>query len=135
MRIALDFDGTVVENGSYPGIGEALPGAIATLLRIQELGAKIFLWTCRGGQELEDAQKYLLRRGVALNVPVFLSGSGKPLADLYIDDRGLGAPLTPKGLDWRAAGPRLIASVAELQRTRAEAVVSRSHGAEESARG
>lgn len=126
MRIALDFDGTVVENGSYPGIGEGL-GAIPTLLRIQELGARIFLWTCRGGQELEDAQKYLLKRGIALNVPVFLPGSEKPLADLYIDDRGLGAPLTPKGLDWQAVGPRLIASVAELQRARAEVGV-RPHG-------
>ena len=127
MRIALDFDGTVVENGSYPGIGDELPDAIPTLLRIQELGAKIFLWTCRGGQELEDAQKYLLSRGIALRAPYFLKGAAKPVADLYIDDRGLGAPLTPKGLDWRAAGPRLITAVAEMQRARAEVGV-RPHG-------
>jgi hypothetical protein len=127
MRIALDFDGTIVEIGSYPGIGEDL-GAIPTLLRIQELGAKIFLWTCRGGQELEDAQKYLLGRGVALNAPVFLPGAGKPIADLYIDDRNLGAPLTPKGLDWSVVAGRLIMAVAELQRARAGAVSGQSQG-------
>ena len=129
MRIALDFDGTVIANGSYPGIGEELDGAIPTLLRIQELGARIFLWTCRGGQELEDAQKYLLSRGVALCVPYFLPGSGKPIADLYIDDRSLGAPLTPKGLDWRVAGPRLIEAVASLSRVGADS--PRPHGAED----
>ncbi len=129
VRIALDFDGTVIANGSYPGIGEDL-GAIPTLLRIQELGVQIFLWTCRGGQELEDAQKYLLSRGVALCVPYFLPGSGKPIADLYIDDRGLGAPLTLKGLDWQAVGPKLIMSVVELQKTRAEARRHRLHGGE-----
>lgn len=114
MRIALDFDGTVVENGSYPGIGEELPGAIDTLLRIQELGARIFLWTCRGREQLDAAERYLEDRGIILHPPEFLHGATKPVADLYIDDRGLGAPLTPKGIDWSAVGPKLIASVTEL---------------------
>lgn len=134
MRIALDFDGTVVENGSYPGIGEELPEAIATLLRIQELGAKIFLWTCRGRKQLDEAERYLEDRGITLHTAMFLQGAAKPVADLYIDDRVLGAPLTPKGLDWKVFGPRLIMSIAEVQRTRARAgaAVSRPHGAEES---
>ena len=110
MRIALDFDGTVVEQ-SYPGIGKELPGAIDTLLRIQELGGRFFLWTCRGGQELEDAQKFLLSRGIALRIPYYLAGAAKPLADLYIDDCGFGAPVTPRGLDWAVAGPILIAAM------------------------
>ena len=126
MRIALDFDGTVVENGSYPKVGKELPGAIDTLLRIQELGAQIFLWTCRGGKEHAEAEEFLQKRGILLNHPQFLQGATKPVADLYIDDRSLGAPLTPKGLDWRVVGPRLIEAVASLSRV--EMGCAPSHG-------
>ncbi len=119
MRIALDFDGTVVENGSYPKVGKELPGAIDTLLRIQELGAQIFLWTCRGGKEHAEAEEFLQKRGILLHFPRFLQGAAKPVADLYIDDRALGAPLTPKGMNWAVFGPKLIASIAEVQETRA----------------
>lgn len=115
MRIALDFDGTVVENRGYPGIGEELPGCIETLLRVQALGGRFYLWTCRGGKELVDAEVYLEERGIDLHAPDYLEGAVKPLADLYIDDRGLGAPLTLKGLDWAAISPRLIASMEEIQ--------------------
>jgi len=118
MRIALDFDGTVVERGSYPKIGEDL-GAIPTLLRIQELGAKIFLWTCRGQKELAEAEQYLEQRGINLHAPEYLQGAAKPVADLYIDDRGLGAPLTVYGLDWKAVSPRLIEAMESLRRAEA----------------
>ena len=116
MRIALDFDGTVVARGSYPEIGEELHGCIETMLRLQELGGRIFLWTCRGGQELGEAARYLEQRGINLHSPEFLHGATKPVADLYIDDRGLGAPLTVRGLDWAAISPRLIAAMEDLQR-------------------
>ena len=129
MRIALDFDGTVVARHSYPKIGEDL-GSIPTLLRIQELGAGIVLWTCRGGKELAEAEQYLEQRGINLCEPEFLQGSPKCLADLYIDDRGLGAPLTPKGLDWPAFGPRLIKSVALLNKARVESAELRAQEAE-----
>ncbi|KKM00362.1 hypothetical protein LCGC14_1805230 [marine sediment metagenome] len=112
----MDFDGTVVENNNYPRLGKELPGAIDTLLRVQELGGRFYLWTCRGGQELEDAQKFLLSRGIALHAPYYLEGGAKPLADLYIDDRGLGAPLTPRGLDWAAIAPRLIEAMESTSR-------------------
>lgn len=129
MRIALDFDGTVVVNGSYPGIGEELHGAIDTLLQIQKLGARIFLWTCRGGKELDEAEKFLEDRGIHLHYPKFLQGAAKPVADLYIDDRALGAPLTIRGLDWAAIGPRLIEAVGSM--VRAETGCASSQGAED----
>lgn len=116
MRIALDFDGTVVGRGSYPEIGEELHGCIETMLRLQELGARIFLWTCRGGKALDEAEQFLEERGIILHPPEFLHGAAKPVADLYIDDRGLGAPLTVRGLDWAAISPRLIAAMEDLQR-------------------
>ena len=116
MRIALDFDGTVIVRGTYPDIGEELHGCIDTLLRIQELGARIFLWTCRGGRELDAAELWLEARGINLHQPEYLQGAAKPVADLYIDDRGLGIPLTVYGVDWKAISPRLIAAMEMAQR-------------------
>lgn len=68
--IAVDFDGTLCEN-KYPEIGEPVIGYyrgwkgdkyfscrfhfIKLLIALQEMGNKIILFTCRGGEQLEEA--------------------------------------------------------------------------------
>ncbi|MGQ9847789.1 MAG: BT0820 family HAD-type phosphatase, partial [Bacteroidales bacterium] len=57
MKIAVDFDGTIVEN-LYPDIGEEKLFAFETLKQLQKRGHQIILWTYRTGKELDDAVEF-----------------------------------------------------------------------------
>lgn len=119
VRIALDFDGTVVAH-AYPGIGEDL-GAIPWLLKAQKAGAEFFIWTCRGGKELREAEEWLRGKGVDLIPPPYLPGGEKANADIYVDDKNFRAPVGVKGLVWGYVGPVLLLEIEALQRRRANA--------------
>lgn len=111
MIIAVDFDGTIVEN-AYPSIGELRRGfsnnlLIEELKDLQKKGNFIILWTCRCGKELEDAVAFCNKFGLTFdsinddleevklhfnNGMEEWSKSGKArkvFADVYIDDRAL----------------------------------------------
>jgi len=99
ITIAIDFDGTIVDH-AYPIIGKPAPGALGWIRRFIELEAKVILWTMRDGDSLSDAKKYLSENDIPElhgynNNPTqkFWTQSPKVLADVYIDDRGLGCPL------------------------------------------
>jgi hydroxymethylpyrimidine pyrophosphatase-like HAD family hydrolase len=97
MKIAVDFDGTIVEH-KYPAIGEELLFAIETLKELQKQQHQLILWTFRSGKELEEAVEYCRQRGIDFyavnkNYPEEIydeSISHKINADVYIDDRNLG---------------------------------------------
>lgn len=97
MKIAVDFDGTIVEN-RYPEIGPEKLFAFATLKELQKLRHQLLLWTCRTGKELEEAVEYCRKNGIefyAVNQDypeeVFRGeGSRKIDVDLYIDDKNFG---------------------------------------------
>lgn len=97
MKIAVDFDGTIVEH-KYPAIGEEFLFAIETLKELQRQHHQIVLWTFRAGKELDEAVEYCRQRGLEFyavnkNYPeeVFDNTiSRKVNADLFIDDRNLG---------------------------------------------
>ena len=97
MSIAVDFDGTIVEN-KYPEIGKELPFAIHTLQILQEEGNRLILFTSREGDLLDEAIAFCHERGldfysVNSNDPpeaMFPRHSAKVIADVYIDDRNLG---------------------------------------------
>lgn len=95
MKIAVDFDGTIVEH-AYPLIGKEIPFAIETLKRLQkETHCQIILWTVREDYLLEQAVEYCRERGLEFyavnkNNPEETSGSRKIVADYYIDDCNLG---------------------------------------------
>jgi hypothetical protein len=97
MKIAVDFDGTIVEH-KYPEIGEELLFSIETLKELQRQQHLIILWTFRSGKELDEAVEYCSKRGLEFyavnkNYPEEKfddSISRKINADLYIDDRNLG---------------------------------------------
>ena len=99
MIIAVDFDGTIVEN-KYPEIGEERPFAIETLKMLIADRHRVVLWTCREGELLEAAINWCRERGVEFyaanrdypeettdNNPHF---TRKLKADLFIDDRNVG---------------------------------------------
>jgi len=97
MRIAVDFDGTIVEH-QYPKIGKEVPFAIQTLKQLYQDGHELILWTYRAGQELQEAVDYCTQNGItfyAINKSypeeVFDDQvSRKIIADMYIDDRNYG---------------------------------------------
>lgn len=99
MTIAVDFDGTIVEN-RYPEIGQEIPFAIDTLKMLIRDRHRLILWTAREGKLLDDAVLWCRERGVEFyainrdypeettgNNPYF---SRKLKADLFIDDRNIG---------------------------------------------
>lgn len=97
MIIAVDFDGTIVEN-QYPKIGKEIPFAIDSLIKLQRQSQHRFiLWTVREGDLLKEAISFCHERGLEFyavnqNNPDDKVGSGprKLNADLFIDDRNLG---------------------------------------------
>lgn len=101
MIIAVDFDGTIVEN-KYPKIGREIIFAIDTLKALNQKGHQLILWSFRSGQQLEEAVTFCEERGVefyAVNKSypeeVYdVSISRKINADLFIDDRNIGGMLS-----------------------------------------
>lgn len=99
MTIAVDFDGTIVED-RYPSIGQEQPFATDTLKMLIKEGHRILLWTVREGKFLDDAVNWCRDRGVefyAVNKDypeeTFENNnhfSRKIKADYFIDDRNIG---------------------------------------------
>jgi hydroxymethylpyrimidine pyrophosphatase-like HAD family hydrolase len=97
LKIAVDFDGTLVEH-EYPKIGKDILFAFETLKELQKHGALIILWTIRAGQELDEAVEYCRNKGIEFyavnkNYPEEEyndSVSRKINADVYIDDKNVG---------------------------------------------
>jgi hydroxymethylpyrimidine pyrophosphatase-like HAD family hydrolase len=97
IKIAVDFDGTIVEH-EYPQIGKEKLFAFQTLKELEKLGAMIILWTFRTGKELDDAVEYCRKNGIEFfavnkNYPEEIfdeTVSRKINADIYIDDKNIG---------------------------------------------
>lgn len=100
MRIAVDFDGTIVEH-EYPRIGKPIEGAIEALLKFQEAGHELILWTYRHGDTLDQAVAYCQKNGIKLyainqsepNEEFSSKDSRLIRADVFIDDRNVGGLL------------------------------------------
>lgn len=110
MIIAVDFDGTIVEN-SFPEIGKQIyvdnVSMVSHLIKLQKEGHKVILWTCRCGKSLEEAVSFCLKRGLifdAVNDDLdeikeqYKDGmewwyknltARKVYADVYIDDKAV----------------------------------------------
>lgn len=97
MRIAIDFDGTIVEH-KYPAIGREMPFAIQALKELNKKNHHLILWTYRTGKELEDAVNFCRANGVEFyavnkNFPeeIFSETISRKIdADIYIDDKNFG---------------------------------------------
>ena len=99
MKIAVDFDGTIVEH-RYPEIGKEVPFATVTLRKLIDEGNKLILRSVREGKLLDEAVAWCEKRGVhfyAVNKDFdedtpekSRNFSRKIKADLFIDDRNVG---------------------------------------------
>ncbi len=97
IKIAVDFDGTIVEH-QYPQIGKEKLFAFQTLKELEKKGARLILWTFRTGKELEEAVAFCRKNGIEFyavnkNYPEEIeddSVSRKIDADIYIDDKNIG---------------------------------------------
>lgn len=97
LIIAIDFDGTIVEDG-YPKIGEPMIFAFETMKKLQQEGHRLILWTYRSGSKLEEAVEFCKEKGIEFyavnkNYPEEIFDgkiSRKIHADLFVDDRNLG---------------------------------------------
>ena len=98
MVIAVDFDGTIVED-CYPRIGKEIPFAIETLKLLQKEKHYLILWTVREKERLEEAIDWYKKRGIEFyainrNYPEEKADhehySRKIKADIFIDDRNFG---------------------------------------------
>jgi hypothetical protein len=124
MVIAIDFDGTLVEN-DFPAVGKPLPGAIDVIKELQKLGHKFILLTMRDDDHYCDpttgkCKEYPLGSLTDIDIPSCLqnaidycnnngivlwginknptqwkwSSSRKVYADIYIDDQAFGIPIS-----------------------------------------
>ena len=131
--ICVDFDGTIVDH-RFPHVGPEAPGAFLWLSRLQELDAKIILFTVRSDEPtdmygnplnrlvLTEAVDYIKANGIDLyginENPSQVSWTSSPKAygNVYIDDLAIGCPLIqPEGffrpcVDWSVVGP-LVESI------------------------
>ena len=97
LIIAVDFDGTIVED-AYPAVGKPKLFAFDTLKKLQNEGHRLILWTYRSGKKLEEAVKFCESNGIsfyAVNASYHdeefdYETSRKIHADIFIDDRNVG---------------------------------------------
>jgi len=97
MKIAVDFDGTIVEH-KYPEIGKEVLFAFDTLKALQKDGHLLVLWTYRANKELDEAVEFCRKNGVEFyavnkNYPeedYDSTISRKIDADIFIDDKNFG---------------------------------------------
>jgi len=111
LKIAVDFDGTIVEH-KYPEIGKEILFAFDTLKELQKRGCQLILWTYRAGKELDEAVEFCRGNGLEFyainkNYPeeeYDETISRKINVDIYIDDKNLGG-IPEWGVIWQMLDP------------------------------
>jgi hydroxymethylpyrimidine pyrophosphatase-like HAD family hydrolase len=95
--IAIDFDGTIVED-KYPEIGDLKQGAKEYINKLKQDGFWVIIWTCRTGEKLIEAITFLANQGIMFdlvnrnlqsNIEKYGGDTRKIYADFYIDDKNL----------------------------------------------
>ena len=96
--VAVDFDGTLAVT-KFPEIIKPIPKMIKCCKRIQKDGAILILYTCRKGQDLQDAVEWCKGQGLVFdyvneNTAENIANYGgtdtrKIFAHEYIDDKAM----------------------------------------------
>tara|TARA_B110000459_G_scaffold45228_1_gene50054 strand:- start:2406 stop:2807 length:402 start_codon:yes stop_codon:yes gene_type:complete len=97
LIIAIDFDGTIVED-AYPNIGKPIIFAFETMKKLQSEGHRLILWTYRTDKKLQEAVDFCKQQGLefyAINKSYpeeEFDGkiSRKINATFFVDDRNIG---------------------------------------------
>lgn len=100
-RVVVDWDGTLTEDDTWPGMGRWLPGAVEALRYLAREFDEVMIYTCRTANVDVDEithrsnvdQVSLIRlmiddAGLPPNVQLWLHDY-KPMAEYYIDNRGV----------------------------------------------
>ena len=99
MVVAIDFDGTITKDNEFPEkIGVLRDGCKEAIDYIRE-NHKVIIWTCRSGEYLAEAVKFLNDNGIgydAINADIYPKTDRKIMADIYIDDKNIFC----KEVDW-----------------------------------
>ena len=107
--IAIDFDGCICSD-AYPDIGKPHRETIEKALAEKANGTALILWTCREGQQLQEAVEACKCWGLSFDavnnnlperVSIFGSNPRKIGADEYWDDRAVHIPATQPPQRWR----------------------------------
>lgn len=93
--LAIDWDNTLMSGRTW------LPGAQDALKRLSELGHRVIIWSCN---ERNWIEKNLEEAGIVVDW-VCRKDDGKPVADLYIDDKGYHFPYNG---DWNEDLPNVL---------------------------
>lgn len=88
---AVDFDGTL-NTAEYPKLGEPNTELFQFLIKRQQSGDKIILWTCREGDLLQEAVIYCRANGLEFdavnsNISENKNNCRKVYADYHRDDQ------------------------------------------------
>ncbi len=95
--IAVDFDGTLCEN-HWPEIGRPNRPLLEAVKLLRRLGALLVLWSCREGDDLQDAVDWCAQQGLSFDavnencacvIDYFDWNTRKIHADEYWDDRAV----------------------------------------------
>jgi len=97
LKIAVDFDGTIVDN-NYPDIGKPKLFAFETLKTLERNDCQLILWTYRSGKSLEAAIDFCRENGIefyAVNKSYPEETYSEEISrkinvDIFIDDKNLG---------------------------------------------
>lgn len=102
--ICVDLDGTILEDGYYPEVGQPLPYAIESINKLIKEGYEVIIWTSRGFKEgnLGKALQLLQEKGLNHNYKVnthsnyclsrYKEDSPKVFGYVYLDDRSYNSP-------------------------------------------
>lgn len=84
--IAVDFDGVINDNkGIHNAPGEPIPGSILALLKLEDEGYEVIIYSCRPADQISLWLGNFWPRG--RKHPMI--AVKKPTAVAYIDDRGI----------------------------------------------
>lgn len=95
----IDFDGTLTTHEKFPAVGTIQPDAREALLKLQELGYQVHIHSCRTAKywnrgKIEDEHQIQVIHDFMENNDLpydkLILEMDKPVAELYIDDRGIG---------------------------------------------
>lgn len=98
--IAVDFDGTLCED-EFPKIGRAIKETIDRFHREKRNGSRMILYTCRAGDNLQEALDWCSEKGLEFdavnenlqeNIDIYGIDTRKVFAHEYWDDRNIRLP-------------------------------------------
>lgn len=95
MTFCFDLDETICSGGRFPDYKGAQPirGMPERIRELREMGCRIIIWTARGTSYpmTDELRRTTLEQLQAWDVPFDELRFGKPVADVYVDDRGMSA--------------------------------------------